>query len=181
MSKKFLIATLCIICILSFALIKYGHTVGDTLGVTGTVNSNNALDVKRSGSDFTTYPFGSVEVGSETVPGTAFVLVVSSNTGSAWSVQMSAAEMEIGATGVTIDQTATSGLHYWHTFDQPHGTETPTTGSAQVPESASTIFASGTGYDNVDDVEVSLDLKLIVPATQQGGDYATTITFTLVN
>ena len=186
--KKIIVLSIVVLGIAALTTALYSGTTTDDLTVNATINSSNSIrvtDTTPARNDLTTYGFGSLDVGTEKWGDSgdnAFVLQISTNAGTVWTVSMAhGGAMSDGGTN-TIPQGASpdTGLWYTHTYDNPNGTETPAVLSqAIVPASASVIYQTDVGSENVSNDEVGLNLGLKIPATQVAATYSTTLTFTL--
>ena len=173
---------------LSFILVTfllnfiYAGTTTDTLDVSVTVNDSSGIIITGSGPiDEKTIP--PVDPGAESDP-VNITLLISNNNGNRWYVSLHGPAMAlVSDAGVTMTQSDTSGLHFFHnTNDTLTGTRTPTLGtSTYVRGSIYQVYLAGDDEFNVFEIEIPLGLKIIAPGTQTEGAYRTVLTFTLTN
>ena len=73
-------------------------------------------------------------------------------------------------------------FQYFHTFDNPGGTEIPAAGIAvAVPTTETTVFTAGSSLFSAENTEFGLGFKVIIPATQKAGSYSTTLNIKLAD
>lgn len=169
--KKTLVALAIAVCMSApgFTAGPIARTVSVTLGIAQLFD----LSLSRI-----TIPFGNAAPGTETTP-EAVTCIIASNIGSVWHVSINAAPLT-HTDGTTIIPPA--DFQYFHTFNNPDGTEIPAVGiAAPVPASLTTVFTAGPGIFNANTTEFGLGFKVVIPQAQKSGNYSTTVNIQLVD
>ncbi len=151
----------------------FAASVGQTLGVKLVVKEMFSLIVDKTSLDF-----GSSDVGKELLP-QIVKCTIATNHGVPWNVALQADPL----TEPTGQQIPAEDFKYFHTFDNPDGTETPPANGATLPVPAieQTVFSAGPAIFNANTTEFGLGFIVIVPQAQKSGTYTSTIRLRMVD